>query len=257
MEKTTDNSNILDLRLAGAVQKALLTRDIPQCNCGKMVVENRMCEHIGGDFYHFQTLGQDQVAFALGDVVGHSTGAAMLMSLILGQLRTERPDSRRPTKVVQSINEFLIRLGEQVDSHLTCSFIYGVVDLPSGILLYVNAGHPYPIIYHRAKSSFELLQINTILLGIEDRPLEEACYQFKQHDRLVLFTDGITEAKNAEEKFFGERRLVNIISENGPQSPEKLAKQIFGELDIFSDSVDQEDDQTLVVIDFDNVADSF
>jgi phosphoserine phosphatase RsbU/P len=244
-----------DMQLAAAVQKALLNGGVPTCQCGKMVLKNRMSVQVGGDFYHFRDLGQDQVAFAIGDVEGHGIGSALVMSLILGTLRANVQDSRRPSRMVEQVNDLLVKLGSQMDQYITCSLIYGVVDLPSGVLLYVNAGHPYPIVCNRGTEDCQELRPTTMLLGVQQGVLPESCHQFQQNDRVVLFTDGIPDAINADIEPFGDERLKQIISEAKNDSPEELTKRVFTAVDAHADTSQPTDDQTLVVIDFDLVTD--
>jgi serine phosphatase RsbU (regulator of sigma subunit) len=241
-----------DFQLAAAVQNALLTREVPRCECGKMALKNRMFADIGGDFYHFRPLGQDQVAFAIGDVMGHSMGSALLMTLILGLLGADRNDNRRPNRVVESINDMLVRLGGYVDMPITCSLIYGVVDLPSGILLYVNAGHPHPIICNRSDGKYHNLTPTTMLLGVQGGVMPESCHQFKQYDRLVLFTDGLADVHNASFEPYGEERLLHDILKTVHNTPEEAAQKIFDDVALFGSETEQKDDETLVIIDFDN-----
>ena len=252
----TDRLQIVDTRgleLAGAVQAALLEGEAPHCQCGKVVLRNRMSEAVGGDFHDFRPLGQDQVAFVIGDVMGHGVGAALLMTLIVGLLRADRRDHRRPSQLVGSINEILVGLGRQLCNPVTCSLIYGVVDLPSGILLYVNAGHPEPIVCNRLDGRVHTLAPTTMLLGVQNGVLPESCHQFRQGDRVVLFTDGITEARQ-EQGLFGPERLTRIVQEHREAPAEQLAERILQEADGFAESDDPLDDQTVVVIDFDRVS---
>jgi len=243
----------LDLKLASAVQDALLNSQVPQCHCGKMVLKNRMCSTIGGDFYHFRKLHDDQIAFAIGDVMGHNVSSALVMTMIMGLLQADRVDNRRPNRVAGTINDELVYLGEQVGEPIICSLIYGVVDLPSGILLYVNAGHPHPIIYNRIKHHIAELGSTTMLLGVQRGQLPESCHQFVRGDRLVLFTDGIVETGNRDKDRFGTDRLTQTIVEAGEHDPQILTDNLFEELEKFCENRPPEDDQTAVVIDFDAI----
>jgi len=242
-----------DMQLAAAVQRALLNSEIPDCQCGKMVLKNRMSGDVGGDFYHFRQLGQDQVAFAIGDVVGHGMGSALIMSLIMGTLRSNVQESRRPSRIIEQINNLLVKLGGQLDHYITCSLIYGVVDLPSGVLLYVNAGHPYPIVCNRGEEGCHELRPTTMLLGVQQGVQPESCHQFRQDDRVVLYTDGITETSNANEEPLSDNRLKQIVCSSIKESPDVLANRVFEEVDAYSGTEQSADDQTLVVIDFDLV----
>lgn len=248
---------IADLKLAAAVQKALLTADLPECTCGKMALKYRMSSQVGGDFYHFRQLGPDQIAFAIGDVVGHGMGAALIMTTIMGLIHNNPQDSRRPSQLVAGINDMLVRLGDQINHPITCSIIYGVVDLPSGVLIYVNAGHPHPFINHRNRNQTNRLHPTTMLLGVQHGVQPESCYQFEQQDRLVLFTDGITEARNPQEQIFGDQQLEQLLSQMNWEEPDTLADGILERVKQFSDGFADQDDQTLVVIDFDRVSGGF
>lgn len=256
MSETVKIFDKQDMQLAAAVQAALLNGDLPQCRCGRMVLKNRMSGEVGGDFYHFHQLCQDQVIFAIGDVEGHGMGAALLMTLILGQLRADRKDLRRPSQFVAGINDLLVRLGEQINTPITCSMIYGILDLPSGILLYVNAGHPHPIICNRDDAGVRHLPPTTMLLGVQPGVTDESCHQFRQRDRLVLFTDGIVDAANIERQPFTIERLRGTVKEYAPENPEKLADRVLADVQEYCRDDNPQDDQTLVIIDFDNVSGS-
>lgn len=256
MGELIKNIDSQDIQLAAAVQSALLNGNLPQCHCGKMVLKNRMCGEVGGDFYHFHELSQDQFVFVIGDVEGHSLGAALLMTLILGRLQADRKDLRRPSQSVSGINELFVTLGEQLNSPITCSVIYGVLDLPSGVLLYVNAGHPHPIICNRADGEIRHLPPTTMLLGVQSGVLPESCHQFRPRDRLVLFTDGIIDATDCDGRPYTMERLRKVVHKSAAESPEELAELVLSGVRNYCRHEQPQDDQTLVIIDFDNVSNS-
>lgn len=246
-----------DRRLAAAVQQALMANELPECTCGRIVLNRRTVGPVGGDFSFFHELGQDQVAFAIGDVMGHGLGSGVLMTLILGMLHGNQGNQRRPCPMVHEINQMLLNLGRKIDFPVTCSMIYGVVDLPTGTLLYVNAGHPNPVVLSREQQTTYHLPTNALLLGIEDRPLIEGCHQFHSYDRLVLFTDGLTEAHNGDGVYFSEAKMRELISSSNGQSADALAEQLFEQVDRFCHQAKPQDDQTIVIIDFDEVSTQF
>ena len=184
----------------------------------------------------------------------HGGRQALLMALILGMLRADRADHRRPTRVVSAINEALLRVGEQAGMPITCSLLYGVVDLPSGVLLYVNAGHPNPMIYNRVARSVEFLPPTTMVLGVQKGVLPESCHQFRQGDRLIMYTDGITDTHDKDARPFGEEGLMAVLDRGGGGTAEELAELMFRAADDFGAQKAPEDDQTVVVIDFDRIA---
>ena len=93
-----------------------------------------------------------------------------------------------------------------------------------------------------------------MLLGVRDDVLPESCHQFLQSDRLVLFTDGLSEARNEEHDMFGAQAIHDLIRKFPRLSPEELSKHVFDQIDQFRHGHPQDDDQTIVIIDFDNVA---
>ena len=242
-----------DLKLAVEVQRALLDRQVPHCKCGRIVVRNMMCSDIGGDFYHFKQLNGDQVAFAIGDVMGHGMSAALIVSLLMGKLWSTENSPSRPQTVVNELNQMLVELGDHLDWPVTSTIFLGVIDLPSGIIMYVNAGHNKPIHLRRSENKTSVLTLTNMLLGVQRGIREEDCEQFGQGDRLVLYTDGITEAMNLDLVQFGDKRLVDIIQRTADKSPEDVADVIFDELDRFSAGRSIDDDMTLIIIDFDEV----
>lgn len=242
-----------ELALAKAVQEALLAREVPKCRCGEVAVRNRMCEDVGGDFYHFRRLNEDQIALTFGDVLGHGVSAALIMTLIMGVLDAERAENHRPGHVVSQINDLLVRLGDQADTPIICSLIYAVVDLPSGILLFINAGHPTPIVHNRDSQRSKKLIATSMLLGVQPGVQPEFCHQFQKNDRLVLFTDGVSDARNEDGECFGLDRLGQAVKESAGESCEVLTERLFGKVDEFLQYAPANDDQTVLVIDFDNV----
>lgn len=242
-----------DFRLALAVQKALMPGDLPHCKCGRLTMRNRMCNGMGGDIIFFEELGQDQIAFAIGDIAGHGVGAALVMSMTIGLMRSATALKRRPAQMVEAINELLLNLGRQVNMPITCSLMFGVVDLPTGILLYVNAGHPFPLITNPEDAFCQVLPGTTLLLGVQKGTRPEACHQFRQGDRLVLYTDGLSEAKNSQSLMLGSHHLEKMILAQAHQPTEALIERIFQYVDEYRSSP-PEDDETLVVIDFERVS---
>ena len=247
-------NHLSSLQFAAAVQKALLDDQVADFHFGNIAAANRMSDEIGGDFYYFRQLNDDQVALAIGDVVGHGTSAALVVSLIIGVLQADQQNYSRPKHVINNVNEMLLRLSKLANESIICSMFYGVVDLPSGILFHVNAGHPHPIICNRQTGDIRQLDPTTMLLGAQAGVRPESCHQFITGDRLVLFTDGIIEAKNSLGHPLGQPGLRKYIGELIDQSPDNLVNLLLKQVQEFSYQGPQEDDQSIVVIDFDHVS---
>jgi len=238
-----------DLTLAAELQAALLPKQCMQCQHQRTAAKNRMCGSVGGDFYDFLRISDDQVAIVIGDMVGHGVRASLLMANIMGWLRSNTANHSKPTAVITALNHMLIDLGNRVGSPMPCSIFYLVIDQPTGLGLFVNAGHPRPFLCDREKCSTFHLGSRNLLLGVDDFKPEEGCNMFAPGQRLVLYTDGITDTVNPSGERFGHDRLANLINQSYHQTPEQLTELAFGEIDKFRDGVPQVDDETILVFD--------
>lgn len=236
------------LTLANAVQQALLPQECPRCAGTEVAAKYRPAEHVGGDFYDFAHLGTDHIGLLIGDVVGHGIHSALLMALLLGHLRANRPERLRPAQIVGEVNRLLVDLGDTTGEILLCSLFYGIVDIPSRILFYIDAGHPPPLCC-RGDKIISLVS-NAVLLGAEQFPLNEHCHQFEPGDRFVLYTDGIVETRNPGGDLFSLDRLKQALKDQSGLSAQQMIDHVFAEVDSFSDKDETEDDATLVVLDF-------
>ncbi len=242
----------LDLALAGELQAALLPKACPQdCPNHVAAAKNRMCAGVGGDFYNFLRINDEQIVFLIGDVVGHGVRASLVMAQIMGLLQSKPKNIlSRPRQIVITLNKMLIELGDRLNSVLSCSLLYGVIDTPTGAGFFVNAGHQPPFICDRRKSEFLNLGSPDLLLGIEEYSPAESCHAFRPGERLVMFTDGIIEAMNPTGERFGDERLHEVVGEHLSSNPESCAEGVFRAVEKFRRNAQQTDDETIVVIDW-------
>ncbi|MFB3892259.1 MAG: PP2C family protein-serine/threonine phosphatase [Phycisphaerae bacterium] len=249
--KTAKDEHELDLALAAQLQAALLPKACPvDCVHQAAAARNRMCSTIGGDFHDFLRVNEDQVAILVGDVVGHGVRASLLMAQIMGFLRSLARDRlSRPTPVISDLNAMLIDLGERTGSVLSCSLFFAVIDAPTGVTFFVNAGHPRPLLFDRKQCQALPLGTKNMVLGVEPFAPEEDCITFTPGQRMVLYTDGVTDAANASGARFGEARLVEAINSHSDDGPDSCADAIFDAVAAFRGTRPQVDDETVVVID--------
>jgi len=240
----------LDLALAAELQAALLPKKCPtDCRNHVAAARNRMCARVGGDFHDFVRINEDQTAILIGDVAGHGVRASLVMARIMGWLRGEPQARSRPLHVVADLNRMLIDLGEKTGTVTPCSIIYLVLDSPTGIAFIVNAGHPRPLLCDRDKCSALALGARNMILGVQEFQPEETCHTFLPGERLVLYTDGITDAVNGRGEHFGQQRLHKLASEYARSGPQQVADAVFAAVDLFCGNSRQSDDQTVVVVD--------
>ncbi|HUS90202.1 MAG TPA: SpoIIE family protein phosphatase [Phycisphaerae bacterium] len=240
----------VDLALAAELQAALLpTSRPPCCEHQHIAALNRMCGSVGGDFYDFIRINEDQVAIVIGDVVGHGVQAALMMARIMGMLRSDVARASRPRDMILQLNELLLDLGDRTGSVLPCSLFYTVIDAPSGVSFFINAGHPMPFLCDRDQCAALHLGPRNILLGVEDFQPREGCHTFVPGERLVLYTDGILDAAAPDGDRFDEQRLHDVVNRNLAAPPEELARAIFTAVEEFRLGARQTDDETIVVVD--------
>jgi len=239
-----------DLALAAQLQLALLPRQAPAALAHHVIAaRNRMCGAVGGDFYDFLTLNEDQVALVIGDVVGHGVAAALMMAQIMGYLRSQSGARARPREIIRGLNAMLLDLGERTGSVAPCSLFYAVLDSPSGVCFFVNAGHPRPLLMDRPRGALHHLGSHDLLLGVEPIEPEEMCHTFTAGQRLILYTDGLTDSASPKGEHYQVSRLRQLAAGHGEDSPQALADAIFEDVERFRAGSVQQDDETVVVVD--------
>ncbi|MGO8933268.1 MAG: PP2C family protein-serine/threonine phosphatase [Terracidiphilus sp.] len=231
---------------AREIQQALMPKELPRiagCHLAAECVPSRI---VGGDYYDAIRLGDSRVAIAIGDVSGKGMGAALLMSNLQAIVRAFAPAGLAPNELCARANQ-LIAANVAPGKYIT--FFYAVVDTAKMRIDYCNAGHNPPLLHHRDNALVTLGEGGPVL-GI----LPAATYAFgaaelRPQDCLVLYTDGITEAANAEDEEFGEERLKALLSLNAG-SPDQRRDEIVAAVSQFSNGIFH-DDVTLFVMTLD------
>lgn len=209
---------------------------------------------VGGDFYDFFLLDENHLALVMADVSGKGVPAALFMvvsrTLIRSRLMTGivkgEPQENMLEKTVEEINKSLC------DNNKNGMFVtawIGVLTLSSGRLDFVNAGHCHPLILHRnGTCSYETSLGGFVLAGMEDSKYRQSCIRMKQGDTLLLYTDGVTEATNADKELYGEERLKNIVESSDTFAPQKLLQEVWKDVYLFQKGMEQFDDITMLAI---------
>ena len=205
---------------------------------------------VGGDYFDFFTLPAKKLGVVIGDVAGKGVFGAVYMAMVRSLLRAYAFQIESPKETLLKVNELIRR---DTDRHLFVSLFYGILDLSTRELCYVRAGHNLPLLLRASKKECEDLAGKGIALGLSDSKLFEASLDevttfLNPNDILLLYTDGITEAMNAQDEEFGETRLVQLLKENTHLSAEAIMQKILSDIQDFVGDATQHDDMTMITL---------
>jgi phosphoserine phosphatase RsbU/P len=229
---------------AKAVGEALLPRTIPEVPGLEIATTSQPLCTLSGDYFDVIELGAGKVGLCIADVVGKGVPAALLMSNLQATVRALAAASVAPSDLAAKVNRSVYR--NTTPGKFATSW-YCVLDLWARTITYTNAGH-CPAILVRANGELVRLAAGGAVLGVfPEWPYEQAVVAATSGDRLVLFTDGVTEAANARNEEFGEERLAQLISALRERGAHELKNRILQTVAAFTGGRAQ-DDATLVVV---------
>lgn len=229
---------------AKAIQEKLLPREIPQMPGYEIASAWQSARLVGGDYFDILPLAEKTLGLCIADVAGKGMPAALLMSNLQAAVRGLSSLSVAPNLLCSRLNSIVFR---NTDSDRFITFFYAQLDGPARRLAYVNAGHNAPVVV-RSDGSHERLREGGAVLGVfASRDYEMGSVQLSQGDRVILFTDGVTEACNLEGEEFGESRLLRLLEDHRTLSANALQAKILAAVAEFSGGRWQ-DDATLLVL---------
>src|SRR5216684_937992 len=227
-----------------AIQQGLLPKAIPQLSGYEITGAWQPAHSVGGDYYDVLPFGGETLGLCIADVAGKGMAAALLMSNLQAAVRGLASLSVAPDLLCRRLNSLIYR-NTANDRFIT--FFYAQLDGHTRRLAYVNAGHNAPFVL-RSGGSHERLQEGGTVLGVFASPdYELGSAQLCPGDRVVLFTDGVTEARNAAGEEFGEARLLRLLEDHRALSADDLQAKILAAAGEFSGGRWQ-DDATLLVL---------
>ncbi|MCL5028385.1 MAG: PP2C family protein-serine/threonine phosphatase [Bacteroidetes bacterium] len=203
---------------------------------------------VGGDYYDFFEINENKFGFIIADVSGKGISAAFIMAEIKGIFESLSKTIERPKDILIKANEILERT---LDRKNFVSAAYGLIDIQKEILYISRAGH-CPVVLIR-NNIIENLRPSGIGLGLNFGPqfvnsLDEVEIKLEDDDIIVLYTDGITEAKNKNMEDFGDKHFEKILIENSSFSADEISNRVIKEVTLFSQNNSQHDDITLVIL---------
>ena len=204
-------------------------------------------KEVGGDFYDFFMVDERHLAIVVADVSGKGVPAALFMVIGKTLIKDHTKPERDLGEVFTEVNELLC---ESNSEGLFITAFEGVLDLVTGELMFVNAGHEIPFICKG--NGFETYKIRAgfVLAGMEGIRYRCGSMQLEPGDKIFQYTDGVTEATNREMELYGMERLGEVLSKNGAASPETLLSSVKEDIDAFVGDAPQFDDITMLCLEY-------
>lgn len=208
-----------ELQEAREIQGSLLPKKLPEVAGYEVAAVTQPLRFVGGDYYSVVRISERHTALSIADVAGKGLPAALLISSLQAALKPLISERLAPRELCHRLNRILCDL-TPVGKFI--SFFYAVLDSVDNRLTYCNAGHNPPLLIRADGTSTELKAEGAVLGPFPDWLYEQSELKMRSGDKLLLFTDGLVEASNADEESFGEHNLIRIARENPTSSAEEL-----------------------------------
>ncbi len=238
-----------ELNLAASIQQDLFPKSLPTLAQCDVAARNRQARQVGGDYYDVlpfvATGATDPHMLVVADISGKGISAALLMSIIQATLRTLLRRESSLLEIAGVANE-LLHATTPVNKYATAFLV--VIDPATGACKFVNAGHN-PAVLLRASGEVEMLDGPGLAIGLfARRTYQEKSFHLHPGDILVLYSDGVNEAQDANDDEFGTDRLTEAVKANAGEPAEIIVERIFNAIDAFAGAAPQFDDITLLVV---------
>ena len=238
-----------DLRIASRIQSDALpdiAPEFPQHPNVNLRARMNTAREVGGDFYDYFPLDDHRICFLIADVSGKGTPAALFMMTAKTMIRDDASTQASTSKIFNAVN---VRLCENNKAGMFATSWIGILDTRTMTLQYTNAGHNYPVLL-RAGQPCEIIKTvhGLFLAGMDLTRYRQAEIQLEPGDRLLLYTDGVVEAHDQNNKLYGEDRLKSMVDSTRDLPGETVLERIFDDVGEFAAGVPQFDDITMVVL---------
>jgi len=234
-----------DLALARSIQLGLLPERSPQIEGFELEASHQTSLEVGGDYYDFIPLGSQTMLNVVADVEGKGVGSAMVMANLQATLHALIAHVHSLERLVAALND---RMLADTRGQKYMTMYLSILDQRNKTLHYVNAGHVPPILL-RADGSVEYLREGGMVVGLfPNVPFERGNVKLNSGDILAGYTDGITEASNADDEEFGYERLVELLKKHRNVSAREIVDLTLAEVERFSRGGTHEDDRVMLVM---------
>lgn len=235
-----------ELEIAGAIQRRLLPKELPTLSGYEIDAVARPTKLVGGDYYDLIPVKGGKIALVMADVSGKGVPAALLVSTLHASLHAYIEGMTDLAQLAARLNE-VVYANTEAERYIT--LFMGILDLQSGSLTYVNAGHCFPFFLKSDDSSVAALAATGLPLGMfEGVGFETGNVTMRPSDVLVLYTDGVTEAMNRAFEEYGEERFQRVMAQSKKHGAAPFLASVVADVERFVAGEQQSDDLTMMVL---------
>lgn len=235
-----------ELEIAASIQRSILPLALPERPECLLRAVTQPARELGGDFYDFFWVDSERLGFVLGDVSGKGVPAAIYMASCSSMLRTVALTGLSPAECVNQINRHLC---DRNEPSMFVTLVYGVLELSLGRVSYVNCGHLPPLLLRRGTPTLLDAQAG-LPLGVLPGSYEEMVLELQSGDRVLLYSDGVTETMNPDRGEFGEESLLQIVGGLAAADAQGVLDGILQGLQEFARGQPPWDDTTLLLLEY-------
>ena len=235
-----------ELSVASSIQQSILPTRFPRGQGYEVFGNMEPARSVGGDFYDVYLLESDRIGIAIADVSDKGVPASLFMMSTRTLLKGSSIGNSRPESVITEVNNLV---AEDNDAAMFVTVLYGVYNPSTGSFTYCSGGHNAPLIVHKDGTS-ELLPMNSgIALGVmPGMDYESTTVSLDPGDTVLLYTDGVTEAMDADDNEFGDDRLLDIFTNAPPAGCKEATEAVFNAVAAFAGDTPQSDDITCLAL---------
>lgn len=247
-----NNEDMLrELDMAKRVQQSILPTEktLPHINNLNFGTEYKSMESIGGDLFDVIRAGKHGYGILMADVSGHGVPAALITTMVKVAFNSNTHWNAKPSEVCSKVNKEMFRFIGDLDYYLTA--YYGIVNLETGEFTYTNAGHHPALVYKSQDRDIIELDTDGFFIGaFEDVNYETKSIKLERGDKILLLTDGITEARNSKGEFYGMERVIDFLKVHHHLSPKEFVKIFFQDVNEFGESRPADDDRAILFVEY-------
>ena len=232
-----------ELALARRMQLSILPADFPSSRSFEVAAKYVPMTSVAGDLYDFLIADDQHAGLLIADVSGHGVPAALIASMVKMAAISQRTQAADPAALLTGMNSALF--GNTQGQYVTAAYVY--LDARSRKLLYSAAGHPAMLLL-RGGNVTEIAENGMLLAAVDGAGYESKSLPLETGDRLLLYTDGVVEARNAEGELFGEQSLAFALKTSARMTPSETVDHLVGAVQHWA--LSQDDDLTVLVCDF-------